>query len=229
MIATVEIADLGARRTLSTVRHRPAPNQVPGLRWLDMAIAAPLASKRPPQFGRPVMIGFWDSADAANAFRDSHPIAAPFRDGMHATLRPLRAFGSWPGLDDDIPRSRVTPHEGPVMVLTLAYLRLNQAGRFLRASRPAERAARDADGAIWATASARPARRPFMATVSLWDSAEAAAAYAYNPPGGHPDAITRQRKKDFHHESAFVRFEPLEITGTVGGTNPFDAQRVSLR
>lgn len=229
MIATVDIADLGVRRTLSTVRHRPTPDRVPGLRWLDMSIAVPLASTRPPQFGRPVMIGVWDSAEAAAAFAESHPIAARFHGGVHATLRPLRAFGSWPGLDDDIPRSRITTHDGPVMVLTLGYLRVSQAGRFLRASRPAERAARDADGMIWGTASTRPAGRPFMATVSLWKNAEAAAAYAFNPPGGHPDAITQQRKKDFHHESAFVRFEPISLSGALGGSNPLATQNLALR
>ncbi len=53
MIATVNIADLGARGTLRSLWHRPAPAKVPGLRWLDTAVAVPLASKRPPGFGAP--------------------------------------------------------------------------------------------------------------------------------------------------------------------------------
>lgn len=57
-----------------------------------------------------------------------------------------------------------------------------------------------------------------MATVSVWSSDEAAAAYAYGDPGaGHPRAITEQRRKDFHHESAFIRYAPLAITGSVRG------------
>jgi hypothetical protein len=57
-----------------------------------------------------------------------------------------------------------------------------------------------------------------MATVSLWSSGEAAAAYAYSDPdAGHPQAITKQRRKDFHHESAFIRHVPLSVAGALKG------------
>jgi hypothetical protein len=114
-----------------------------------------------------------------------------------------------------VPRSRVTHHDGSVLVTTLGRLRLSQTIRFLRASRPAERAAISADGFLWGTAAARP---PFVATFSVWSSDEAAAAYAYSDPNaGHPQAITKQRRKDFHHESAFIRFAPVRLTGTLPG------------
>jgi heme-degrading monooxygenase HmoA len=216
MIATVNVADLGARRTLHSLRHRPAPAKVPGLRWLDTAVAAPLASKRPPGLRRSVMIAFWDDEEAAAAFAEDHPLGQRYADtGFRAVLRPLRAFGTWPGLPEDLSRARRAVHDGPVLVTTLARLRVTQAGRFLRASRPAERSAIAAAGFVWGTASSRP---PFMATVSLWDSDEAAAAYAYgDPDAGHPRAIAKQRRKDFHHESAFIRHAPLAITGSVRG------------
>jgi hypothetical protein len=219
MIATVDIAECGFRHTVSAMRRRPTPEQVPGLRWLDIAFAAPLATSRPPRLRRAVMIALWDGAEDAARFTDSHPTAAQFATGVHATLRPLRAFGAWPGVGDEIPRSRLTPaHDGAVVVVTLGRLRVSQAIRFLRASRPAERAAVEADGFIWGTASARP---PFVATVSLWESADAAASYAYAPPdAGHPRAISQQRRKDFHHQSAFIRFAPIEIRGTLAHPNP---------
>jgi hypothetical protein len=118
----------------------------------------------------------WDDENAAAAFATTHPLAKRFApNAFHAVLRPLRAFGTWPGLPDAVPRTRVTHHDGPVIVTTLARLRMSQALRFLRASRPAERAAIGADGFVWGTAAARP---PFVATVSAWSSDEAAAAYA---------------------------------------------------
>ena len=55
---------------------------------------------------------------------------------------------------------------------------MSQTFRFMQASRLAERAAISADGFVWGTEATRLARRPFMATVSVWSSAEAAAAYA---------------------------------------------------
>ena len=112
------------------------------------------------------------------------------------------------------PAPRLAPCP-PVLVTTLGRLRFSQAVRFLRASRPAEHSALASEGFVWGTAAARP---PFMATVSLWSSGDAAAAYAYSDPdAGHPSAITKQRKKDFHHQSAFIRYEPVSTAGSVRG------------
>lgn len=214
MIATVDIGTIGVFSTLRALRRRPKPSDVPGLRWLDVAPAVPLASKTPPGLRRAVLLAMWDDEDAAAAFVDTHPLAKRFaHDSFHAVLRPLRAFGTWPGLPVDVPRTRVTRHDGPVIVTTLGRLRMSQTVRFLRASRPAERAAVTADGFEWGTAAARP---PFVATVSMWSSDEAAAAYAYgDAEAGHPRAIARQRRKDFHHESAFIRYAVLSTTGTL--------------
>ena len=211
MIATVDIADLGAMSTLRSFRGRPAAGDVPGLRWLDVGAAIPLASNKPPGLRRAVLFAMWDDEHAAATFADTHPLAKQFEGGYRATLRPLRAFGSWPGLPNDVPRSRVTQHDGPVIVTTLGRLRLSQAVRFLRASRPAERAAVVADGFEWGIAAARP---PFVATVSMWRSDDAAAAYAFaDPHAGHPQAIVQQRRKDFHHQSAFVRYAVISTAG----------------
>jgi heme-degrading monooxygenase HmoA len=217
VIATVDIADLGLRRTLSSLWHRPPPADVPGLRWLDAAATVPLAAYHPPGLRRCVMIAFWDDEEAAAAFALDHPFGERFaEEGFRAVLRPLRAHGTWPGLPDDVPREREAPHDGPVLVTTLGRLRMTQAIRFFRASRPAERSAIAAPGFIWGTAATHGA--PFMATVSVWSSGEAAAAYAYGDPhAGHPRAITKQRRKDFHHESAFIRHAPLAITGSLQG------------
>jgi hypothetical protein len=222
MIATIDVADIGIRSTLRALRHRPTPIDVPGLRWLDIAPAVSLASKRPPGLRRAVLFAMWDDENAAAAFADTHPLAARFApNGFHAVLRPLRAFGTWPGLPDTVPRTRVTQHDGPVIVTTFGRLRMSQTLRFFRASRPAERAAIGADGFVWGTAAARP---PFLATLSVWNSDEAAAAYAYRDAhAGHPQAIARQRRKDFHHQSAFIRYAMVSTSGTLPGVAPLDS------
>ena len=221
MIATVDVADIGRRSLVHVLRHRPAPDDVAGLRWLDVAPAAALASSTPPSFRRAVLLAMWDDEASAQAFADTHPLAQRFAgNGFHAVLRPLRAFGSWPGLPAEVSRNRVTDHDAPVIVTTLARLHLTQTIRFFRASRPAERAALNAEGFLWGTAAARP---PFMATVSAWSSDQAAAAYAYaDSDAGHPRAITQQRRKNFHRESAFVRYSVIATSGKLPGAPPIE-------
>lgn len=225
MIATVQVADLGRADTLRAVMRRPKPSATPGLRAADVAVFAPLALSGPPPIRRAGLIAFWDAEDAFESFRDDDPIAQRFAGGFQARLRPLRAHGSWPGLAPDIPTSRAVQHDGPAVVLTLGRLRISQAVRFLRASRPAERAAAAHSGLLWGSAAARP---PFVATVSIWENAHAAAAYAYRrQQPAHSEAISAQQLKDFHRQSAFIRCAPIRLEGTLRGPNPLEASEIT--
>lgn len=224
MIASVQVADLGPAEAVRALLQRPKPADVPGLRCAEVALFAPLAIAGPPPIGRAGLIGFWDDDAACERFIDSDPIGRRFSGGLHARLRPLRAHGSWPGLPADVPSSRAVSHDGPVVVLTLGRLRISQAVRFLRASRPAEKAAVSNDGMIWGSAAARP---PFVATVSIWQSAQASAAYAYGQhQPAHSEAIAEQQRKDFHLQSAFIRFAPTQLEGRLEGSNPFAASAI---
>lgn len=221
MIASVHAAQLGVKATLGSLLRRPSTADVPGLRWIDAAVMTPLAATRPPTFRHAVLFAFWDDEEAATRFAETHPVAQRFGAdrGFHATLRPLRAFGTWPGLDPDVPTSRTgVEHDGPVIVFTLGRLRISQAVRFLRASRPAEKSALDSDDMVWGSASARP---PFVATVSMWASGRAAATYAYGRQRPqHSEAIAAQQRKDFHRQSAFIRFAPISTRGTFPLSDP---------
>ena len=91
MIATIDVADLGRRSLIQALRGRPAPGEVPGLRWLDIAPAAALASSRPPGLRRAVLFAMWDDEHSAQAFSETHQLAERFAgDGFHAVLRPAR-------------------------------------------------------------------------------------------------------------------------------------------
>lgn len=225
MIATVQIADLGPAATLRSIKRRPKPSTTPGLRSANVAVFAPLAASGPPPIKRAGLIAFWDDEGAFDRFLERDPIATRFAGGFQARLQPLRAFGTWPGLPTDIPSSRAVPHDGPVVVLTLGRLRISQTIRFLRTSRPAERAAVGHEGMIWGSAAARP---PFVATVSIWQDSQATAAYAYGrQEPAHSEAITAQQRKDFHRESAFIRFAPTRLEGSLAGTNPLPAAAIA--
>jgi hypothetical protein len=222
MIASVHVADIGVRSALAlaVVRKPPQPGSIGGLRQANVGLAAPLgASLLPrPDLGRVALVAFWDDAAALDRFLADHPLAARLRGGWHVRLDPLRAWGSWPGLPDDLTRSRTVDHDGPAAVLTLGRLRVSQARRFLRTSAQAEGRAVTAPGLAWATGFARP---PFVATCSLWETTEALSAYAYGPhEPAHPDAITADRAEPFHHQEAFVRFRPYAAEGHLDGRNP---------
>jgi heme-degrading monooxygenase HmoA len=225
MMATVQVVDLDPIHTLRALGRRPKPGDTPGLRMAEAAVFAPLAPSGPPPIRRAGLIAFWDSEEAFDEFLDDDPIAERFTGGVQARLRPLRAYGSWPGLPEDVPVSRAVRSDGPVVVLTLGRLRIPQAVRFLRTSRPAERAAAAHPGLVWGSAAARP---PFVATVSVWRNAQVTAAYAYgHQQPAHSDAIAAQQRKDFHHESAFVRFSVTRLEGALSGSNPLVASDVA--
>ena len=137
---------------------------------------------------------------------------------MRSRISHSRAWGAWPGLPDDVPKTRTVDYDGAAAVLTLGRLRLTQAVRFLRASAKAEARVVEMPGLSWATGLGRP---PFVATCSLWQSTAALSSYAYgHSERAHPGAIAADRTKPFHHRSAFIRFRPYRSQGSLGGRNP---------
>ena len=227
MIVSVHIANVGARSTLARLARPPKLGSVPGLRQVEVGITAPLSGslRKSPDFGRVGVIGFWNDEAALDAFLTQDPRAAGLAEGFSARLAPLRAHGSWPGLDAEVPKTRTVVHDGPVVVLTLGRFRVSQAPRFFRASAKAEAAVAGAEGLIWATGLARP---PFIATCSLWESADAACAYAYaTDDDPHPNAIRAGNVKPFHKREAFIRFHPIAVSGALSGKNPLSAEAVA--
>src|SRR5947208_4552487 len=146
VIGSVHIANVGLGSALRVLRRAPRPGSVPGLRQANVALAAPLSAKvRPaPDFHRVALIAFWDDDDSLDRFLRDDPLAARLAGGWHVRLEPLRKFGSWPGVPDEIPRGRTTDYDGPAAVLTLGRLRLTQAPRFFRNSAKAGGAVLDA-------------------------------------------------------------------------------------
>ena len=221
MIASVHIANVGARSAMSLVRKAPKPAEVSGLRH---------AEGRADRAAQRVVAGQTRSR-ARRARRvlgrrrrrsiDSSPVirwrASWPADGTCGSRRSARSE-RWPGLPADTPTSRVVDHEGPVAALTLGRLRFSQSLRFLRASAKAEAGALRCAGADLGDGLARP---PFVSTCSLWESTRALATYAFGRADpAHPDAIAESESKPFHHQQAFIRFRPYGSVGGLDGRNP---------
>jgi hypothetical protein len=228
VIASVHIADIGANRALGVLRKAPTPASAPGLRHANVALTAPLGDSPPkPQLGRAALIAFWDDDPSLDRFLADHPIAATMASGWRVRLAPLRAHGSWPGLDADISRARRTDHEGPAAVLTLGRFKLGRMVSFFRTSAKAEAAVLPAPGLIWTTGLAKP---PFVSTCSLWESTDALSSYAYGQQqSAHSRAIAADRTKPFHHQSAFIRFRPYASEGKLDGRNPLPEGWIASR
>jgi hypothetical protein len=223
MLASVHIADVGARQSLKLLRRAPEPLRTPGLRSADIALVTPLAGtlRRIPKLGRVGLVAFWDDDSALDRFLAEDERAARFAGGWQVRLTPIRMYGGWPGMPAETPSERNVPHDGPLAVLTLARFRLRRMTQFFRTSVKAEAAALQAPGMIWGTAMAKP---PFVATCSLWESTRAIADYAYGrEPAAHPAAVNADRADPFHHQSAFLRFQPYASSGQLSGPNPLAA------
>jgi hypothetical protein len=219
VIASVHLADVGIMKVPTVLRKAPRAGALPGLLQANVASAAPLRTGPVPKLtpGRVGYVAFWEDDAALDGF-DAHPVASLLASGFRARLEPLRMHGSWPGMPATIPAGRSVEYDGPAIVLTLARTNLTRVVPFLRTSAKAEKAAATAPGLLWGTALTFP---PFMATCSLWRDAKSIFSYAYGKKEpSHSDAIDVDAAKPFHHESAFIRFRPYRVEGSLGGKNP---------
>ena len=223
MMASVHIADRPINAALSAVRRASLRRTVTGLRHADVAFAAPLSPSVVPRpsLHRVVMVAMWDDDAALDRFLVADRFAEVFENGWHVRLQPLRASGSWPGLDPTIPTGRAASHEGPLAVLTLGRLRARRAVDFFRTSARAEAQILESPGLIWATGMGLP---PFVGTCSMWRDAASLMSYAYGAGDSrHGVAIAHNGRDPFHHQSAFARFRPYASVGDLSGKNPLAA------
>jgi heme-degrading monooxygenase HmoA len=234
MIASVSIADIGVPATARFVIGGRA--KAPGLLDLHTGQTARFRDSVRPDvaFGRVATIGFWDDDESLDRFltgdtgsRRADRVAEPLRGGLTVRLRPLRVHGAWPGLPEDTPTERDVDSDGPVVVLTIGYLRALRSVPWLRASARAQGALGGADGLVWAMGMSQPPR--FVATMSFWESAEASKAYAFAPTGGHHAAVEANRATPFMHQEAFIRFHPYASSGSLGGNPSLAADWLSSR
>ncbi|HEX8689190.1 MAG TPA: hypothetical protein VF729_02990 [Solirubrobacterales bacterium] len=220
MIVSVHIADVGWRRAPRLLLRRPDKTPSPGLTYAEPVTTAPLSTGLlpRPKPGRVGLIAAWQDDEALDRFLRDHPTAQHLAGGWHVRLEPLRVFGSWTGMPDLPSRELPVDDDEPVVVLTLGRLRLNRARPFLRSAAAAEAAAVGDDAMIASTALARPPH--LVSTFSIWRSAAAMRRYAFGKSGAHQAAVKADRRRPFHHESAFIRFRPYASQGSWDGRDP---------
>lgn len=221
MIVSVHIADVGLLRAQRLLFRGPKVTETPGMVSAEPAITAPLGTSMPrPAPGRIGLIAAWEDDAALDRFLDFDSYGTRLAQGWHVRLQPLRCFGSWSALPGLPTKELPIDDEEPVVALTLGRLRFLRVRPFLASAAPAERDA-VADPAVVASVGfARLALPRLVSTFSIWRSAAAMRAYAFDSAGSHQAAVRADRATPFHHESAFVRFRPYASAGSWDGRDP---------
>jgi hypothetical protein len=219
MIVSVHIASLGGRAALAALRRPPEPVSVPGLRYAETTITAPISGGTlpRPRLDRIGLIAAWDDDAALDEFSDSHPLAERLAAGWMTRLEPLRVSGAWPEMPGLPEKQLPVDDEEPVRSSPSAACACT-AVPFLRSAAAAESEAAAEPDVLASAGMARPPQ--LVSTFSLWRTAAAMRDYSYRSQGAHQAAVRSDRARPFHHRSAFVRFRPYASRGSWDGRDP---------
>jgi hypothetical protein len=196
-----------------------------------------------------LLLASWPDRHSAASF-EAGPLArawsAVARQAWRATLVPLSGHGRWAGRQpfrserqpwDRQPfRSEQQPCRserqplrpgspgrapvgGPLVVLTRARLRLRSAPRFWRAIPEVGRLLAGQPG-LRVGFGIGEAPIGWQGTLSVWDSAAAAEAFAFRAPSAHVAAIRAARTERWYAEELFARFALRDSAGTIDGRDP---------
>ncbi len=224
LVHSFHLAELAATSTARALVRPPTARTTPGLRHAEclamMQLGSPPISLARLQLGRIAMFAEWDDETALERFLGHDQLGQQLAGGWHVRLQFLRRYGQLAALPDLPPRAGRSDQEEPTVAVTLARLKLPEFFRFLRWGRPVERLVANHPGTTFATAAIRPPRT--FSTFSVWRTVREMTDMVHghsDVPEAHTHAVAmaEQHRKDFHHESAFMRFRPLSEHGTWQG------------
>jgi hypothetical protein len=147
---------------------------------------------------------------------DGEPAPVPDDRGVLLSLAPIASKGRWSGREPFEPMSAeaAKAHDGPILVLTRARLRLATAATFWRSIGPVARTLPEQPGLL-AAFGVGEAPLGFQGTVSIWRSAADIAEFAYRRPQ-HAAVVARTGRERWYAEELFARFAVLDVTGDRG-------------
>ena len=219
---TFHLAEVPVAAGLRALAGRPS--SAPGLdhaeRLMLMRLGAPTVSPDRMQLRRIAVFAQWQDENAVDRFLADDPLGRHLAGGWHVRLEFLRRWSTLAALPGLPRRAGPWTQEEPVVVVTLARMRLTELPRFLRWGKPVELLVRDHPGVTLALAAQRPPRT--VATFSVWRSVreveDMVRGHSGVPdPGRHAAAMAERARRDFHHEFATYRFRPLSEHGSWQG------------
>jgi hypothetical protein len=185
-----------------------------------MRFGAPIVSPSRLQLRRLAMFAQWDDESALDRFLEAHALGRRLAAGWHVRLQYLRRYGAIAALGALPERAGNWDPEEPIVAVTIARMKLWEVPRFLRWGRPVERLITDHPAAVFSTGAQRPPHT--ISTFSIWRTVREMTEMVHGRsvvPSAHVHqaAMAEQRRRDFHHESTFMRFRPLSEHGTWQG------------
>jgi len=220
------LVELPSRVSVGTLMRPPNRMTVKGLQHVEclvlMRFGAPIVSTARLQIRRFAMFAQWDDEPALDRFLDVEPLGRRLAAGWHIRLQYLRRFGAVAALGNLPEQAGDWDLDEPIVAVTLARMKLGELPRFLRWGRPVERMIADHPAAVFSTGAQRPPNT--ISTFSIWRTVREMTGMVYGRGGDtrpnadvHRAAMAEQRRRDFHHESTFMRFRPLSEHGTWQG------------
>lgn len=171
------------------------------------------------------IIAAWSHPDAAAEFEQRSPTLRAWRrvatDQFRLDLQPLRASGTWAGRRPFAPPAAALTDVGPVAALTRARIRWRQARRFWSSVPPVSAELQGQPGLRWRLGFGE-APIGLQGTLSVWDSAAALRAFAYQG-AAHREAIRKTTELGWYREELFARFAVTGWAGTIDGVDPLAA------
>lgn len=230
MLFSAHVADTSPLAALR--RKTPQSEDVPGLRSARSATCAPFTRGLlpRPQLGRESLLACWRDEDSLDRFLSDDPTGRAFSTGWHVRMELIRAAGMWPGLDDDMvdaAGSKAKTMSGPSIAITIGTAYLRTAVSFTRVNNALEDQFLDTPSGIWGTLMTNLPQR-LVATLTVWESADAAAEYMRSGAHGaaveaHYDPAKDPTGHSFVTGGGFFGFKPISTSGSVGGKNPLPA------
>lgn len=134
-------------------------------------------------------------------------------------LEPIEGHGTWDGKEAFGKLPKQSSYEGPIGILTRATIRPSQMGRFWS---HVDAIAQQMAGAEGFITSVGIGEVPWIkqATFSIWESKELMRQFAYQMKE-HAEVVKKTHQEKWYSEDMFVRFKPLQSSGSLNGKLPF--------
>jgi hypothetical protein len=215
--------------TTMGVLWRPSVTQkIAGLQHAEsmtaMTLGSPILSPARVQLQNLAVFASWESEGALDAFLADTRLGRTLSTGWHVRLKFLRRWGHLSGFDDLPANVEDSDASQPVVVVTIARLRLPELVRFIRWGRPVEKQVRDHPATTSALAAIRLPRT--FCTFSIWRSQREMSDMVHGKgsvPGAdrHANAMAERDRKDFHHEFTTLRFRAIAEHGEWSGRSDY--------